>query len=278
MQAQARGAVEQGVALDRSSRPGSRHAVVRYETPQGPVVVKHFGRRRGRLRLALKQIGHWTFAGKTPASAAGRRQTEAECLELWSRHGFDVFRPVAKAELPPIMEPHLVLEFVQGRTACEMLRDPGVAESAKVRLLERFAPEWRRRHATALELDEPRLLHEHGSFRHVFVAGERLITFDFEIAWRRRHVTGRLIGREIASYLRSLGRVSGDRDDRFQARLVRLVRAYGDPAQLRECVRSVRRARNPLERLTFRLERLGDRRDPYCPSCVLDRVAALVGG
>jgi hypothetical protein len=265
----------QAEIIDEGTGRGSRQAVLRFHTPQGPVVVKRFGLRRGRLRLVLKQIGHWTFAGKSPAGAAGRRRTEADCLALWARHGFDVFRRIRDADLPPIAEPHLVLEFVEGRTLYDILQDPGVVEAEKEALLERFAPEWRRRHALALERSEPRLLHEHGSFRHVWVAGERLITFDLEIAWQRRRLTAYLVGREIAAFLRSLGRASGP--DRFETRLARLVAAYGDPRSLRESVRRVRRSRDPIRRLAFRLERLLDRRDPYRPDRVLGRVAALVG-
>ena len=265
----------QAEVIDEGSRRGSGQAILRFDTPRGSVAVKRFGLRRGRIRLVLKQIGHWTFAGKSPAGAAGRRRTEAECLALWASHGFDVFRRIHGADLPPIAEPHLVLEFVEGRTLYDILEDPAVVEAEKEALLARFAPEWRRRHALALERSDPRLLHEHGSFRHVFVAGDRLITFDLEIAWRRRRLTGYLVGREVAAFLRSLGRASGK--DRFESRLARLVASYGDASLLRECVRRVRLSRVLLRSLVFHLEAVRDRADPYSPARVLARVAALVG-
>lgn len=238
--------------LDRSTHRGGDQAVVKIDTSRGAVVVKRFGRRRTRVREALIQIGHWTFAGKTRIAPERRCRTEREALLLWARHGFDVPRLVNLDLDPLIRGPYVVLEYLPGRTVHDVLADPAVTEHDKLRFLARFSAAWGRRHALAIETREPRLIHEHGSFRHVLVSGERLVTFDFEIGWTRKGIVPYLVGREIASFVRSLARVSAGA---FEARLAALLREYPDHALFREATQCVVRARNPIRWLSLRIER-----------------------
>jgi hypothetical protein len=116
---------------------------------------------------------------------------------------------------------------------------------------------------------EPRLLHEHGSFRHVFVSSERLVTFDLEISWVRRGRTRYLVGREIAAFLRSLGRACGEDRDLFRSRLAALVDAYGDREQWLDAVRTMTRPESLPWRLVAWLSRLQRQKDPYAPMRVM---------
>lgn len=264
--------------LDQSGRPTCKQSVLKLETAEGPIVIKHYAVRRSAIQHLLRKIGHLTFAGKSATGAQGRRDTEAECLALWRRHGIDVVRTLEPATPPDLPGPWLALEFLEGRTLYEVLKDPTVAEAEKLALLRRFAPEWARRHAAAIREREPRLLHEHGTFRHVFVAGERLVTFDLEIAWVRRGRTPYLVGREIAAFLRSLGRAGGADRDLFSARLGALVEAYGDREQWLAAVRGVLRPRSPVMRIVSLLERLQRRRDAYAPRRVLAAAEQAAAG
>ena len=107
----------------------------------------------------MMQLACWTLAGKSNLWPRGRMRTEAECMALWQKHGFDVFRirdvSVAVVE---IRGPHLILEFCPGRTLYKILDDDAMPEEEKNGLLERFSNEWGERHQRALDLMEPRLL------------------------------------------------------------------------------------------------------------------------
>jgi len=251
-----------------------RQTVLKVETSGGPVVVKRFLRKRSWLRQGMMQLGCWTFAGKSNSWPRGRRRTEAECMALWQRHGFDVFR-VRDAAVPlEVREPHLILEFCPGRTLYDILEDPTVREEEKRGLLERFSSRWGERHHKALDLMEPRLLHEHGSFRHVFVSGPRLITFDLEVAWVRRRLTPHLVGREVASFLRSLGRAS--RGEGFEERLEAVVDAYPHPDLLRTVVEDALHPSSPVRRIAFIVEHFLRRQDPHAPGGVFRSLQRLL--
>ena len=250
-----------------------RPTMLKIETAEGPAVVKRYLNKRSLYRQGVAQIGSWVFVGKSPVHPRGRMHTETECLALWRKHGFDVFR-LLDAKVPfEVPDPHLVFRYYPGRTLYSILEDGAVPETEKLALLEKFSSTWGRRQKSALELMEPRLLHEHGSFRHVFASGDRLFTFDFEIAWVRRSFTPYLLVREVGAFLRSLGRASWP--GKFDPRLRAVVRAYPYPDLLRTTVRRALRSPNPLRRgiyLGQKFKRLGD---PYAPDQIfkwLDRL------
>jgi hypothetical protein len=190
--------------LAQSSRGDGRHLVVRAHAKGGATgrwhVFKLFGRKRSFLRESLRDFGQRVLVGKTGVRAERRARIEQEVLELWRREGFDVPRVEENVALPPgVAPPVVVMEFVSGRPLDQALADPGVALAEKERLLEWLGREWARRHARAKELREPKLIQVHASLDHVIhhtghdsARGERLVTFDFEVAWTRRHPIARL--------------------------------------------------------------------------------------
>ena len=127
-------------------------------------------------------------------------------MKTWRQNGFDVFRPLN--DLPPhtVRYPHLVFEYVSGRTLKEYFLDRDVPKAEKLRTLRRFVPEWSRRHHLAIETGNHCLIQERATFQHVFMSSsdERLIYFDFEIVYTPRHSLRGILAREIAGYLRSL--------------------------------------------------------------------------
>jgi hypothetical protein len=136
-----------------------------------------------------------------------------------------VFRPVADAPPLRLPWPHLALEYVPGRPLKSFFHDPGIRLADKLSVLNRFLPGWGRRHREAARTGDRRLVQEHASFKHVWLAEDgRLISFDFEEIFTRRHAMDFLIGREIAGYLRSLCRVLPPPD--FSAAMDTVVSGY----------------------------------------------------
>lgn len=195
----------EAICLDRSHRGSGNHGVFLIQTPQKKWVVKCYDHKRGRVQRLLSRWENF-FAGRSAFDPESRFHTEKQTLRTWREYGFDVFQePNA---LPPITIdfPHLVFEYVSGRTLKDYFLDTAIQKADKLKMLKRFVPEWSRRHRLALETGNRRLIQERATFQHVFLsaADDRLIHFDFEIVYTSRHSLKGIIAREIAGYLRSL--------------------------------------------------------------------------
>lgn len=260
--------------LDQN-RFGDRGQVISVrEVGERALVVKRYGRKRTPLRQGMVQLGHWTFAAKSGTSIAARAQTEREVAELWRGHGFDTFEILPDDLLADESDDsRLVMEFVEGRSLYALLADRDADESLVRDELRRFGADWRRRHALAIEHREPRLLHEHGTFKHVWLGDGRQINFDFEICWTSQPRIVELAGREAASFLRSMGRACVDRAQ-FESRLRVVTAAYADRRQIEALAAAILRPRRPLARLGYWLERFKRRRDEHSPRRVLEAFAA----
>jgi len=201
-----------GQLLARSARGDGQHFVLKLRRQNGEfVVLKHFGRKRSLLRDTLRDWGQRLLVGKTGMHPDRRARTERDTLTTWRREGFDVPRLVGADESQRVIasQPSVVMEFVDGRRFDSFIADPAVALEEKERLLTRLARDWSRRHARALELNEPLLIQVHASLDHVLYVSpptERLVTFDFEVAWSRRHPIARIAAFEFARELASLRR------------------------------------------------------------------------
>ena len=200
--------------LAESRRGDGRHLVIRARAAGRFHVFKLFGRKRSVLRESLRDFGQRVLVGKTGVLAARRAQIERKVLTLWRHEGFDVPHLQEGVALPAgVHQPVVVMEFVSERHLDQLLADPEVAVAEKERLLARLGREWARRHARAKELNEPLLIQVHASLDHVIHyaghdsgRGERLVTFDFEVAWTRRHPIARLAAWELAREHASLRR------------------------------------------------------------------------
>jgi hypothetical protein len=212
-----------------SRRGCGRHRVLRIEHRGEPAVLKLYGLKRSRLGTVLRQFGSRVILGKSSITAAGRRETERETLELWKREGFDV--PALRDLVLPEAAgtPQLAMEFVPGPTMAQALSGRDLDLERKRELVTAFADVWSRRHARALELREPRLIFEHPTFDHVIVSDGRLVHFDFEIVIVRGWGLEDLVGREITGFLRSLSKSAGAD---FPHLLDALAGAYGDRSRL----------------------------------------------
>ena len=218
-------------ALDPSQRG---NAVLERETDAGRRVLKVYRRRRGLARETLSRASHWLFEGKRSPCAWGRWETERRSIELWRRHGFDV-PELYDEPLPPELVglPCTWFEFVPGRPLFWHLVDEGVPEAEKRQLVRTLAQSTRRRHALALALREPLLLHEHPTTKHVLLSGERLVTIDLEGGFRSDFSPEVAAGLEVAGLVRSLW--FDPAGGPFEEPLPRaFLEGYGDLALLRE--------------------------------------------
>ncbi len=200
------------VCLDCSPRGDGKHGIFLINAANKKLVLKCYGRKRSAWQTLLDNLEH-LIVGKSLTWAKTRFKTEKKSLEIWAKHGFDVFRQPSdssKINSPKINigRPFIIFEYVTGRTALEYFADPKVEHKDKIELLKQFIPEWNRRHKLAMETQNRYLLQEHPSFKHVFKSNDnRLIYFDFETVYTPRHSIKALIGREIAGYVRSLIKV-----------------------------------------------------------------------
>ncbi|MBW2408185.1 MAG: hypothetical protein JRF72_00195 [Deltaproteobacteria bacterium] len=242
------------ICLDRSHRGSGNHGVFLIETPQTQWVVKCYDHKRAGLQRLLSGLEN-IFTGRSALDPESRFQTEKETLRTWRKYGFDVFQEPDDVPSIALHLPHLVFEFVSGRTLKEFFLDPAIEKQDKLAVLERFVPEWSRRHRLTLETGNHCLIQERATFQHVFLsaANDRLIYFDFEIVYTPRHSLKGIIAREIAGYLRSLFSAVPRKD--YPAYLDTIVRAYPNPEFLSFPREYFFRHPNRLLRLAFAFDR-----------------------
>jgi len=207
--------------LSVSRRGDGLQRVVRLdeETAARPLVVKHYGRQRGRVRSLLRAFGHRALVGKSTNSPRGRMQVERRLLDLWRSSGFDVpeLRPLpddACPDLSPDRVPTLALEWIDGVTLGERLEAAGTDERRA--LVTRLGGELARRQDHAVGTGDRRLILEHPSCDHVLLSGDRFVTFDLEIAYVWGRSVECLAARECAGFLYSAAKccAGGARDAR----------------------------------------------------------------
>jgi tRNA A-37 threonylcarbamoyl transferase component Bud32 len=200
----------EGELLDVSSRGDGGQRVVKTLIGNAPVIVKHYGLKRGRLRTLIRNFGSICIVGKSSITAAARCRTEREVLALWKREGFRVPEIVAPPAGVDCRGPCLVMEWIPGTDLHDLMKGNRLSAGGKRELAARFAAECGRRHARALELAEPRLVMTHPSLNHVIVSGDDLVYIDLEIVYRRAGELELLIRREIERFLRSIAQKTGE--------------------------------------------------------------------
>lgn len=214
--------------LRESGRGGKGNLLLRVGED---AVLKLYRRRRSALR---EEAGEWAarvFHRKRGVSVGARHEMERRALETWSRHGFDVLRTLDRPLPEGIPGPGLWFEYCPGRLLFDLFQNPTVSWDEKRRLLIRLGGEFDRRHGLALSTGERLLVHEKGTVKHVFVQGDRLVTFDFEGGFGPRFPLIEALAEELSGYLRSLAQGLGDRfDDGMKA----LIEGYASVDRLRE--------------------------------------------
>lgn len=193
------------VCLSRSLRAEAKHGIFLIETSGKKWVIKYYHHKRGKPQRLFSYLENY-LGGRSGISPHRRFRNEKQSLQIWRENGFDVFRQ--PDEFPPISidAPHLIFEYVPGRTLKDFFLDREISRADKLRAFKRFLAEWGRRHFLAHKQENRYLIQEHATFQHVYLSAEdqRFIFYDFEIVYTHRHSLPGLIGREIAGYVRSL--------------------------------------------------------------------------
>jgi len=224
--------------LSANKKGDGTHRVLKVITNGSPIVLKCYGRTRGRLESLLKFLGIRLLVGKTSTSARGRCATERSVLNLLNREGFAAPTIVSFEKITTPSQPCLALEWIPGRSLAEIVRSEKYPLDKKKDLLARCGCEMRQRHDRAVKLREPRLVFEHPSLHHVIVSNERLVYTDFEITYCRAHDIERLARREIAGFLYSLARANWNQ---FQPLFSAFSEGYGNSARVDAMLRELRR-------------------------------------
>jgi hypothetical protein len=241
------------------SRSPLGNRIWRIETPTGPVVQKIYRRRtpwpREEIRALLTRLG----GRKTSPRAAWRHSTERRLLALWSQAGLDVPRNLA-AEHPDLTTPlGLVMEFLDGTHMLHLLKSKAKTSAPeRDQLLRRFAADWKRRHDLALSQSEPAFIQEHGSLAHVFVTGDRLVTFDLEQGYRSSGPVFPALAKEVADTLRTL--MSRGDQTSFHQDLSSLVAGYGNEERLADVTDYYLHNKNSLRAMLWRIDRWREQR------------------
>lgn len=260
--------------LDGSKRGSGMNATWRIRVGGSSIVLKTYDSRRSPLQSILTEIAN-SVTGLTSYAPENRCGTERECLRLWREAGFQVPALVGFKPAIPLPTPFVAMEEIQGKLLIDVLADNAIDREQRVSILRRFAREWGLRHAEAIRRRDHRLVQKHGSFAHVFVAGDRLVTFDLEVAYRSTRDISRCVGREIICYLRSLGqRFPAEAGDEW----IRIVaETYPDRTLLVKASADLLHGDGPFHRLFHLMARLipGSRR-PGGKYGVALRLAAIL--
>lgn len=201
------------------------------------------------VRLVLERLAR----AKTPTTVAARQRTERELLAAWRDAGCDVPADLTE-RYPSLVHPRVtLLEYVRGPLLLRRLSSGRLSRDERDDLLRRFAAGWGTRHGLAVDRPDARLIQEHGTFLHVMVADDRLVTIDLEQAFRPRRDVLPLVAKEIVAYVRSLAK--GADQAVFRADLEAIVDGYPRRALLAAAVREYLDSPSPVRRLLWRLDR-----------------------
>lgn len=224
--------------LNVSQRGDGRQQILKVPCDDGIIILKCYGLKRTRLRALIRQFGSFFLIRKSSVTVSGRRATEVAVMSLWKQEGFDVPSLFDLPDLPRNFPPCIAMEWIPGPTLVQVLRDEDHPLSVKKEIIARYARIWAKRHARALECNEPRLLQENPTLSHVFYADGRLVHFDFEIVFTWKKDLERLVRREIVGVAHALAKAGGED---FEPLLDTLLDNYPDLSHFRKTVAELNR-------------------------------------
>ena len=237
-----------------------------YRIPFGDgfaVLKVYFGNRHPLLHWK-KTVGNLLFTGRTSHMPRARCRTELDCIDVWERHGFRCFGMYPEVVFEDVPERgYMLFEYVPGVHFRTYFRDESIPLPERLATWRRWLPEWHRRHKLAIELAEPRLIHENGDVKHVMLWQGGYVNFDFEVCFRSRDLRD-LVGREMLAYLRFLGKAFGA--EIYDVMLDETIAHYPDKALLMQAWEHAMHNHNLFVRFFRMLDRRLRRRDndkPY---------------
>lgn len=173
----------------------------------GWAVLKVYYGSRGWFSCVVKSLENVLLAGQTSYMPKTRLRVEAECMAIWQKHGFRVFKtyPDVRVEAPDCPPGgYMLFEYVNAPKIGDILRDQSKPVAERWELYRRWLPEWSRRHDIAIREREPKLVHENGDGKHVMILDKEFLWFDFEMAFRSRSKVAEHISHEIIQFIWNL--------------------------------------------------------------------------
>ena len=228
-----------------------------YKIPyqDGWAVLKVYYGSRGQVGRVTKSISN-ILAGQTSYMPKTRLRIERECLNLWSEHGFRVFKTYDHVEVRAPQCPaggYILFEYVEAPRPVHYLPDDSIDVEERFRTYHRFLPVWARRHELAIRLREPRLVHENGDFKHVYILEDEFLWFDFEMVYRNPAHVEYYVAHEILQYLwHILRQLTPELGERL---LEETIAGYPDSERLGSTFRFFHSSPNPLHRFARALDR-----------------------
>ncbi len=172
----------------------------------GWAVLKVYFGDQSNFRYIHKTYNNLVYNNKSSFMPKQRRLTELECLQLWGEAGFRVFGTYDDVVVDGLPEGgYALFEYIEAQRFKEYFGDATVPVEERLKMWRRFLPVWHRRHALAIERQEPKLVHENGDLKHVLIMDDgEFLFFDFEMVFRSRDRIKEFVAREIVTYLKSL--------------------------------------------------------------------------
>ena len=215
--------------LEKVPLAGEGNFVWKIPLHGGHAVLKVYYGSRGWPLYLKKTLGN-AITGRSSHMPRTRWRTETEVIGLWVKHGFRCFRMIPQVTVEGLpREGYMVYEWTPGRHFRDWFQDGKVPLEERLETWRRWVPEWHRRHRLAVETGDPRLIHENGDVKHVMLWEGGFVYFYFEMTFLSRRVR-MLVGREIVTYMRSVGRFFGE--EMYQMMIRDLVDRYPDRALL----------------------------------------------
>jgi hypothetical protein len=221
----------------------------------GWAVLKVYYGDRSFREYVQKSMGNVLVCNQTSFMPKARLRTEKQCLKLWRDAGFRVFATYDDVVVEGVPEGgYTLFEYVDRPRFVTYFANGEVSVDERLAMWRRFLPVWHRRHALALEGREPRFIHENGDLKHVMIMEDgQFLFFDFEMCFRSRRRVREFVGREILSYLKSLGKTVGP--DLWDTFLEETIAHYPDKSLLDYTYDFAFRNPNPILRAARWLDR-----------------------
>ncbi len=172
----------------------------------GWAVLKVYFGDQSKFRYIHKTYNNLVYNNKSSFMPKQRRLTELECLQIWGDAGFRVFGTYDDVVVEGLPEGgYALFEYIEAPRFKEYFADATLPVEERLKMWRRFLPVWYRRHALAIERQEPKLVHENGDLKHVLIMDDgQFLFFDFEMVFRSRGRIREFVAREIVTYLKSL--------------------------------------------------------------------------
>ncbi len=171
-------AVRHGVPLD--GKDDAR--VIRVSIDNSNVVLKRYPPARPTSRRLLRKLAA-LWRGDVPVEdlpAQQRRDFERLALLTWTRYGFRVPDPLTLDIQDTAPWPLLAMGWVEGPTLQASLRAADTLDEPR-RILEKVLRDTAHRHAVAIGVCEPRLIHFDANTGNIILRGDEIVHLDFEM-------------------------------------------------------------------------------------------------